>query len=210
MLRNGHRLTSLALGLGLAAPAATGLLQPAPVPPPAGSPAPPVSEFAVDSVHSGAFFGVRHFGVSNFYGRFNHVEGTIHYDPGDPASSSVEIRVRADSVDTNATDRDEHLKGPDFFNAKRYPWLSFKSTKVEKGEGDILNVTGDLSIRGQTKSLTVPVRVLGEGETPQGYKAGFEARFQILRSEFGVRYGLPDALGDEVDILLAIEAVRKA
>ena len=210
MLRNGHLLTSLALGLGLAAPAATGFLRPTPVPPPAGSPEPAVSEFAVDSVHSGAFFGVRHFGVSNFYGRFNHVEGTIRYDPEDLASSSVEIRVRADSVDTNAADRDEHLKGPDFFNAKRYPWLSFKSTKVEKGEGDTLKVTGDLSIRGKTKSITVPVRRVGEGETPQGYKAGFEASFQILRSEFGVRYGLPDTLGDEVDILLAIEAVRKA
>jgi polyisoprenoid-binding protein YceI len=174
-------------------------------------PAPAAAEltrYTVDPAHTSAGFSVRHF-VSQVPGRFNDVSGTIAYDPEKPAASSVEITVQAASLDTNHADRDNHLRSADFFDVANHPTLTFKSAAV-KPTGNHLEVTGDLTIRGVTKRVTVPVEVLGV----MGKKAGFAARFTIDRQEFGVSWnraveGGGAILGDEVAIDIAIEANRE-
>jgi polyisoprenoid-binding protein YceI len=167
-----------------------------------------VVRYTVDPSHSSAGFSVRHF-VSRVPGRFDALSGTIAYDADDPAASSVEITVDATSVDTNNPQRDDHLRSPDFFDVDRFPTLSFKSVAV-KGAGDgSLEVSGDLTIRGVTKRVTVPVAVLGV----LGDRAGFEARFTVDRQDYGVSWNRVldggAVVGDEVAIELEIEARRE-
>src|SRR4029450_565038 len=96
--------------------------------------------------------------------------------------------------------RDAHLKSPDFFNAKQYPTITFKSTSVKKGEGSALQVTGDLTMHGVTKSITVPVELTGKGQFPPGtLRAGVEATMVVKMSDFGIK-GMPGALSDEVKV----------
>src|SRR4030081_840864 len=109
--------------------------------------------FKVDPVHSFVLFSVQHLGIANTYGRFNDISGTVVFDKDNPAKSSVEVSVPLDSLDTHNSIRDRSLKSPDFFNAKQFPTMTFKSTKVE-GSGDTLEVSGDITIRGVTKPLT--------------------------------------------------------
>src|SRR5262245_13671893 len=106
----------------------------------------------IDPVHSNVIFKIQHLGTSRFIGRFNSVAGKIVWDQ-DPAKSSIEVTVKTDSIDTNNADRDKHLKSPDFFNAKQHPTITFKSTKVEKGEKDY-TLTGDLTLHGETHPVT--------------------------------------------------------
>lgn len=168
--------------------------------------------YKVDPDHSGVGFSVRHF-VTNVPGRFRDFDGTMRYDKDDPAASTVEFTVRATSIDTANADRDEHLRGEDFFDVEKYPTLTFKSTSViPKGPGE-LDVTGDLTIHGVTKQVTIPVTILGTMKTPNGEKAGFESTFTINRKDYGVVWNrVLDAgpvLGDEVKITIAVEANRQ-
>jgi polyisoprenoid-binding protein YceI len=172
----------------------------------AASPLAP-ADFAVDPVHSTAVFRVRHT-VSPFWGSFHGITGKIAWNAEAPEASVVEIEVDAASVSTGNAKRDEHLRSPDFFSVKEFPEIAFKSTKVEKKEGKSLEMTGDLTFHGKTRSVTAEVDVTGEGATQQGYKAGFEATFEIKRSDFGVTTSLPD-LGDEVRLIIALQAKRE-
>jgi polyisoprenoid-binding protein YceI len=166
--------------------------------------------FKVDPVHSGVVFGIGHVGVSRFYGTFNAPTGTFLIDPANPSASSIEVVVETEKVNTGSSKRDDHLRSPDFFNAKEFPTMTFKSASFEKGAGKTMTVKGDLTMLGQTKAVTAAVEFLGEGETRQGYKAGFEATFTIKRSEFGMtKYLEGNALGDEVKLIVAIEGVRE-
>jgi polyisoprenoid-binding protein YceI len=168
--------------------------------------------YKVDPDHSGVGFSIRHF-VTNVPGRFRDFDGTMRYDKDDPAASTVEFTVRANSIDTANADRDEHLRGEDFFDVEKHPTLTFKSTSVTpKGPGE-LDVTGDLTIHGVTKQVTLPVTVLGTMKTPNGEKAGFETAFTINRKDYGVVWNrVLDAgpvLGDEVKINISVEANRQ-
>jgi polyisoprenoid-binding protein YceI len=167
--------------------------------------------FQVDSVHSTMVFKVKHLGASNFYGRFNDISGKLVLDAGDAKKSSVAIDVKTESVDTGNSKRDQHLKGPDFFAAKEFAAISFKSTEVKKaGEGE-LEVKGQLTLHGVTKDLTVKVTQTGTGKdpfNPAGKRAGFETTFKIKRSDFGMKNML-DALGDEVEITVSVECTNK-
>ncbi|MCA9250732.1 MAG: YceI family protein, partial [Phycisphaerales bacterium] len=125
-----------------------------------------------------------------------------------PADSSFDVVIKTESVDTNNKKRDGHLKSPDFFNAREFPTISFKSTKVEKGEKDTLKVTGDLTCHGVTKSITIDVVQTGAASGPQGESKGIEAIFTIKRSEFGMEYGL-EALGDDVRVIVALEGGKR-
>ncbi|HVF60857.1 MAG TPA: YceI family protein [Thermoanaerobaculia bacterium] len=169
--------------------------------------------YKVDPDHSAVSFSVRHF-VSNVPGRFRDFDGTIKYDKQAPANSSVEFTVQAASIDTGNNDRDTHLKSPDFFDAPKFPTLSFASTSVKPQDADTLEVTGDLTIHGVTKRVTIPVEVLGTMATPRGEKAGFETSFTVNRKEYGVIWNrVLDAggtvLGEDVKINIAIEADRQ-
>jgi polyisoprenoid-binding protein YceI len=174
------------------------------------APAAPVANYSIDSGHSGAVFRVKHL-VAPFWGRFNKIEGSVSWDAAAPDKSTVEVAIDAASVDTNNRDRDEHLRGPDFFGAKEFPKITFKSTKVVKKAEGKLEVTGDFTMRGVTKSITVPVEVVGEGKAPpplNDHRAGFEATFDIKRSDYKVESYL-EMIGDDTRIIVALECVKK-
>jgi polyisoprenoid-binding protein YceI len=165
--------------------------------------------YKVDPVHSATVFRIKHANASFFWGRFNEQSGTFALDEADPAKSSFDITINADSVDTNNEKRTAHVKSPDFFNSKQYPAITFKSTKVEKGDGDTLKVTGDLSFHGVTKPVTVSVELTGKGELPKGMvRAGIEATFTVKMSDFGIK-GMPGALSDEVKIISGMSGVKQ-
>ena len=170
--------------------------------------------YKVDTDHSGVGFTIRHF-VSNVPGRFRDFDGVIKYDKQNPAASSVEFTVKAASIDTSNNDRDEHLRNEDFFDVKKFPTLTFTSTKVAAKDADTLDVTGNLTMHGVTKQVTIPVEVLGTIKTPNGEKAGFESSFTVNRKDYGIVWNrVLDAggsvLGEDVKINIAIEANRQA
>lgn len=170
--------------------------------------------YKVDSDHSGVSFTIRHF-VSNVPGRFKDFDGVIKYDPQNPSASSVNFTIQAASIDTDNADRDNHLRGADFFDAQKFPTLTFSSTSVKAIDADTLEVTGDLTMKGQTKKVTVPVEVLGSVKTPRGEKAGFETSFKLDRKEYGITWNRAldtggAILGDEVKVNISIEADRQA
>lgn len=170
--------------------------------------------FEVDHVHSHVSFKVRHL-VSNVTGRFDDFAGTIVVDREDMTKSTVEFYIQATSIDTDNENRDNHLRTSDFFAVDSFPQWSFKSTLVEKAGENSYNVTGDFTMRGVTKSIVVPVTVLGFAPGPRGGTvAGFETSFKVNRKDFGVEWNRTlDAggllLGDEVEVTINVEAGAK-
>lgn len=168
--------------------------------------------YKVDAGHSGVSFTIRHF-VTNTPGRFKDFDGTIKYDKQNPPASSVEFTIKAPSIDTDNDDRDNHLRGGDFFEVEKFPTMTFVSKKVAAKDADTLEVTGDLTIKGVTKPVTIPVEVLGTAKTPNGEKAGFESTFTINRKDYGISWNrVMDSgavLGDEVKVTISIEANRQ-
>ena len=164
--------------------------------------------FKVDPGHASAVFSVQHLGVSNLYGRFNDISGTVVFDKNVPSKSSVELSVAVESLDTHLPKRDQSLKSPDYLDAKQFPTITFKSTKVE-GAGDAFKVSGDFTLHGVTKPLTVDFKKVGEGKGVQGEpRAGGETRFTIKRSDFGMNFQ-QGAVGDEIAIILSLEGVKQ-
>ena len=177
----------------------------------AGSLAAAADTYAVDPVHSDVQFKVRHF-LTPVPGRFRQFDGTIQYDPAKPEASKVELTVQADSIDTANDKRDAHLKSPDFFEVAKFPTLRFVSKAVKKTGPQELEVTGDLTIHGVTREVTLPVQVLGTMKMPDGSeKAGFAAAFSIDRKDYGIVWNrVMDTggavLGDDVAIDITVEA----
>ena len=163
--------------------------------------------YTIDPVHSTGLFRVHHFGAAMFYGRFNDVTGTITYNPEDPAALSFDVTIDVESVDTNNDRLNNHLKSPDFFNAKEFSEMTFKSTAASKVDDDTFEITGDLTIHGITKSITTQIDLTGAVESRRGKKIGFETIFTIDRSDYGVNYGLENGmLGREIRLLVSMEA----
>lgn len=169
--------------------------------------------YEIDTVHSMIIFRAKHNGVSYNYGRFNEFSGKIvmtstdvsgRFTPG----SMVEFEVKTASVDTGNEKRDQHLRSSDFFSAKQFPVITFKSTEVKAKEGkkDVLEVTGDLELHGVKKSITVDVEITGRAKGRNGESLiGFESIFTIKRSEFGMTYGI-GSVSDEIRLIVSIEA----
>lgn len=165
--------------------------------------------YEVDASHSMIIFRAKHMGVSYNYGRFNEFSGNLAVDETDAANSMIELEVKAASVDTGNEKRDQHLRSPDFFNAKQFPVITFKSTEVKKVDEDTLEVTGDLGLHGVKKSVTVEVAITGKGKNQQGTALiGFETTFTIKRSEFGMDYGI-GAVSDDIRITVSVEGMKK-
>lgn len=164
----------------------------------------------IDTAHTTTMFKIQHMGAGKFIGRFNDTSGSIVWDDADPTKSTVEVVVKVDSIDTANADRDKHLKSEDFFAAKQYPKITFKSTKVEK-DGDNFKVTGDLTLHGQTKPVTAHFAITGKGRNEK-YKLdliGAEATFKIKRTDFGMDKMVGnEGVGDEVDLIIGIEATK--
>lgn len=168
--------------------------------------------YAFDKAHSFIGFKVRHMGLIDVPGYFRDFTGTVNYDAADPAKSSVEFKAMVTSVDTGVAGRDAHLRRADFFDVEKFPEMTFKSTKVEKkGKGWV--VSGDLTMRGVTKPVSIPFEISGflPGNERSGAKIGITGETTINRRDFGVNYGnnLPSgipAIADNVKVVLAIEA----
>lgn len=171
-------------------------------------------EYTIDRAHSSISFGVRHF-FNEVPGRFTDFDGTLVYDAADPSASKVEIVVQSESIDTDQERRDEHLRSDDFFAAEKYPTVHFRSTRVQQNSDGTLSVTGDLTLRGKTKRMTVPARVLGVMELGGGAaKAAFETELEIDRQEFGVSWNRAldnggAVLGNTVTVRIILQADRK-
>lgn len=196
--------TSLLIALLVAAAVFASGTHSSPTPTPA--PTPLAGNYAVDSGHSGVLFRINHLGVANFWGRMNHVAGELTLDE-DPSKCQVSITMDATSVDTNSEGRDKHVRGPDFFNVKEFPQMTFVSSKV-KVEGDTYMVTGDLTIIGESQEITIPMEKIGEADTRMGKKCGFEGEFTFDRKDFGMK-ALEGPLGTDVRVILFIEANEK-
>ena len=167
-----------------------------------------------DKAHSFIAFKVKHSGLVEVPGFFRDFTGAINYDAKDPAKSTVEFTAKTTSVDTGVGARDNHLRTADFFDVEKFPDLTFKSTKVEKkGSGWV--VTGDFTLRGVIKSISIPFNIAGflPADQRSGGKMGVTAETTINRRDYGVNYGgnMPNGtplLSDEVKINLQIEAGR--
>jgi polyisoprenoid-binding protein YceI len=170
--------------------------------------------YKIDPAHSEVFFQVRHL-VTKVRGRFSDFEGTITYDETNPEASSVTFSIKTASIDTNVPDRDTHLRSADFFSAEEHPTLTFRSKKVTKKGSDSFDVVGDLSMRGTSKEITLPVSFLGHATDPWGGKrVGFEAETTVNRKDYGLNWNAAletggFLVGDDVKISLSIQAVAQ-
>ena len=176
----------------------------------AHAPAPALAgAFKIDTVHSFALFRVKHMNVSYSYGRFNKIEGSFLIDPTKTDGNSVDVTIQTDSVDTNNEARDKHLKSTDFFSAKEFPTMHFVGTSFKKSGDNAVEVTGDLTLHGKTKSITVTIDSGGTGPGMRGggEVSGAETKFTIKRSDFGMN-GLVGPVGDEVTIVVSLEGGR--
>lgn len=168
--------------------------------------------YTADPVHTSVLFKIRHGSVSNFYGRFNDVKGTIEFDKNNVANSSMEFVIPASSVDTNSKTRDGHIQDAEFFNARQFKNISFESSSItEKSDGEY-TLTGDLTLHGITKEIDASLTEVRTGTFRGNPVIGFEARFSIQRSDFEIMKYLADdlsdsgPLGNTVEIIVAVEA----
>ncbi len=170
--------------------------------------------YASDPVHSSVVFSIRHGGVANFYGRFNDMDGEVHYNAESPADSRMAFTVQTASIDTNNNSRDGHLRQADFFNARQFPEISFVSTGISGSEGGwVLN--GELTLQGETRPISASLSGFDTGTFRNKDVLGFEARFDIKRSDFGMtKYLAADGgegggLGNTVTLIVAVEAIAE-
>lgn len=176
--------------------------------------APPASAasaatFTVDDTHSMSLFRVEHMGAGKFWGRFNDISGSAQYVPD--TSLSMNATIQVGSVDSGNKKLDGHLKSPDFFNNAEFPTMTFVSTSAKALGAGRFDVTGDLTIHGVTKSVTVPVQCSPISAMGGTSRAGFEAVFEIKRSDFGVSYGVEQgAIGDETRVIVSLECIDRS
>ena len=165
-------------------------------------------EYVYDPVHSSISFKARHLDISWIHGRFNEAEGKFVLDRQDPSKSTFQLSIKADSVDTANKARDEHLRQPDYFDTKQFPTIDFKSTSVKSIEGGY-EVTGDFTLHGTTKKVTI--RLLGgkEIEVKGTKRVGFSTELAVRRSDYGFDKSAIGPIGDEALILIDCEGMRK-
>jgi len=170
--------------------------------------------YAVDKAHSEVSFQIRHL-MAKVRGHFTDFTGTINADAVKPEASTVEFTIKAASISTANEDRDKHLRSADFFDVEKLPEISFKSTKIKLLGKDRYEVTGDFTLHGVTKAITLPVSFLGTAKDPWGNeRAGFETTATVNRKDYGIVWNKAlDAgsllLGDEVAISISLESIKK-
>jgi polyisoprenoid-binding protein YceI len=163
-------------------------------------------KWSIDPVHSKALFRVLHLGAGAFWGKFDDVQGSITYYGGEKAPE-FDVSIAIESVHSGNESLDKHLKSPDFFNAKEFPAMTFKSSKGVLKSPGTWEVCGELTMHGQTHEACATVTMTGSADMGRGPKAGFEAMFTIKRSQWGMTYGVEKgSLGDEVRVIVALEA----
>ena len=168
------------------------------------------AKYTIDRTHSEIGFDVRHF-FSKVHGRFGEFQGTIVFDADDPSKITVDGTATTASVSTDNEKRDAHLKTADFFDAEKFPSLTFKSTKVTANGKNKYKIAGDLTLRGVTKAVVFDAEFLGAGDTGMGVKAGFTATTVITRKDYGINWNTAldnggMVLSDEVTRVINLEA----
>lgn len=168
------------------------------------------AEYTIDPVHSIALYRIKHAKASYSHGVFTDISGNFSFDPAKPEEASVEVTVKTASINSFHPVRDEHLRGPDFFDVEKYPEMVFRSTSWKKTAENRYAITGKFTLRGVTREVTLEAELVGIGKGMKGETlAGFETVFTIQRREFGMDKYLPDALSDEVQITVSLEGAQE-
>jgi polyisoprenoid-binding protein YceI len=168
----------------------------------------------IDATHTSIGFSVRHMVIAKVRGSFRRFSGAVVLDAQDPAAASVSASIDVASIDTGVEQRDGHLKSADFFDAEKFPTLTFQSTKVERAGAERLKVTGTLTIRGISRPVVLDVEQLGTGKDPWGNtRVAFAASTSIDRRDFGLTWNQAletggVLVGEKIDIQLEVQAVQ--
>jgi polyisoprenoid-binding protein YceI len=173
--------------------------------------------YKIDPQHSTAHFVIRHLMITNVRGAFSSVQGTVVYDPDDPAASSVEAVIDAASINTNEAQRDAHLKSADFLHVEKHPTIVFKSTRLTKAGHGEWNLAGDFTLHGVTKEVVLKVEgPTAETKDPYGnIRIGASATTKIKRSDFGLTFNIAletggIALGDDLKIEIEVSLIKSS
>ncbi len=166
--------------------------------------------YAIDPAHAAVIFNVNHFGFSDYYGRFNTIEGSLDFNPDRPESSNLVVRIDPASIDTGNNDLESQLISTIMFDVETYPEVSFVSTQIEQTGEATGRVMGDLTMHGVTKPVTLDVTFNGGAKNPltQAETLGFSATTVIKRSEFGLGEWLP-AVGNDVTLTISAEFAER-
>lgn len=162
-------------------------------------------EFVLDKNHAKIIFSTSHFGFSTYYGLFKNFDAKLNFDAKDPAKSTLNVTVDVNSIETTNPKLDEHLKSEDFFSAAKFPTATFKATKITVTGKTTGTITGDLTLHGVTKPVTLDATFNGAGENMfKAYVLGFNATGVIKRTDFGIKTYAP-AVGDDVTLTISAE-----
>lgn len=165
-------------------------------------------KFDKEGQHAFVQFRIQHLGYSWLYGTFKDFDGSFTFDEANPSADKVNVTINTNSLDTNHAERDKHLRSADFLNTGKFPQATFTSTSVKK-EGKEYKVTGDLTLNGVTKPVTLAAKLIGEGKDPWGgYRAGFEASGEIVLKEFNISKDLGPA-AQKAELIISVEGVRQ-
>ncbi|GGN12891.1 YceI family protein [Streptomyces fuscichromogenes] len=173
-------------------------------------------DYTIDPAHSTLGFVARHAMVTNVKGSFQEFEGTLHLDGEDPSKSTASLDIKMDSITTGSPDRDGHLKSADFFKIDEFPTMTFRSTEAEALGGEDYRITGDLTILGVTKPVTIDLEFNGAAKDPFGNeRVGFEGKAEIKRSDWGVTWNAALETGgvlvsDKIKLNFDISAIKNA
>ena len=163
--------------------------------------------YKLDKKHAHVGFSVSHLGISNVIGRFNSFDGNFVFKAN--GASSVNFEIDTQSVDTNQSRRDEHIRSADFFDVETYPKITYLANQFTyTPEGDPKTMTGSLTFHGVTKDVTFNVTPMGAGETRGEFHAGYKATGKLSRSAFGIDF-LPAVVGDEIDLTINLEIIKE-
>ena len=166
-------------------------------------------KFDTKGTHQFVMFKISHLGYSWLYGQFNDFTGEFTADAENPENSQVNATIQTASVDSNHAERDKHLRGDDFLDVDEYPTATFKSTKIEKTGEKTAKITGDFTLHGVTKPVTLDAKLLGYGDDPWGgYRMGLEASTTLKLADFGITYDLGPA-SETVEIIISVEGIKQ-
>jgi polyisoprenoid-binding protein YceI len=167
-------------------------------------------KYIYDPAHTQIMFSISHLGFSFPHGRFNKFSGSFTFDQENPEVSQAEITIDVDGLDMASAEWDKHLKSPDFFNAEKFPTMTFKSTKVVKTGDKTSDLTGDFTLLGVTRPVTLQVTFNKADTFPmnKNYVAGFSLSGALKRSDFNMTHALP-MVGDDVSLIIQVEGIRQ-
>lgn len=168
-------------------------------------------DYVIDTkgAHASVNFKIQHLGYSWLVGRFDQFGGTFSFDAADPENSKIEVTIDTTSVNTNHAERDNHLRGADFLDAGKFPQATFVSTGIKKTGEKTAMITGDLSLRGVTKSVVIDAEHIGGGKDPWGgFRQGFAGTTEFALADFGIDFNLGPA-SKNVQMTLHVEGIKQ-